>query len=469
MALPEHDVRRHPLAPGLVGLADDGGLRDGRVRRQDVLDLAGVDVDPAGDDQVLLAVDDVHVALVVADDDVAAGEEAVVGRAGGGGLRVVVVAVHQVRRAAEQLARLAGRHRLAGVVDDPELGEVPRVADRARLAVLVDRPQVGDDAGLGRAVELVHADVRERRHHPLLERPRQRGGVEVERVQAGQVVRARRRRRRAPRSICACVGTRNADCTRSRSTSAEELLGVPGAQHGDGAAGEDRRVAEREAGAVVHRRDRRGDAGPVPRPHSSARHVEGERPAAVGDQHALGAAGRARGVGDAERVLLADRDPRVDARSARGQRPRRTAVAGTAAEGQASRQVRDVADHAGERVVEDERPGAGLCSRMKRGLGRGQPGVERHHHQPGLGDAGGDLGVLQPVAEQHGHPVPGCSPAPSSWLAEPARALVERGEGQRPVTVDHGRGIAAWRARTRGARWQCSCPPSLPAAPVPLG
>ena len=53
-----------------------------------LLDVARVDVDAAGDDEVLLAVDDADVALVVDDHDVAAGEEAVVGGARGGGLVV---------------------------------------------------------------------------------------------------------------------------------------------------------------------------------------------------------------------------------------------------------------------------------------------------------------------------------------------------------------------------------------------
>ena len=35
------------------------------------------------------------------------------------------------------------------------------------------------------------------------------------------------------------------------------------------------------------------------------------------DEHALGLAGRARGVGHAERVVLVDRDARVDGRAAR--------------------------------------------------------------------------------------------------------------------------------------------------------
>src|SRR5207244_10066183 len=56
------DDGRRPLAPRLVGDADDGGLEHRRVRVQHLLDLARIDVLAAGDDQVLLAVDDVDVA-----------------------------------------------------------------------------------------------------------------------------------------------------------------------------------------------------------------------------------------------------------------------------------------------------------------------------------------------------------------------------------------------------------------------
>ena len=64
---------------------------------------------------------------------------------------------------------------------------MPRVPDRAGLAARVERAQVGDDPALGGAVQLVDAGARERVEHPLLERGRQRSGVEVDGVEARQV------------------------------------------------------------------------------------------------------------------------------------------------------------------------------------------------------------------------------------------------------------------------------------------
>ena len=65
------------LAPLLARDAEHGGLVDVGVRLERGLDLGRVDVHPAGDDHVLLAVADVEEALVVAVGDVADGLEAV--------------------------------------------------------------------------------------------------------------------------------------------------------------------------------------------------------------------------------------------------------------------------------------------------------------------------------------------------------------------------------------------------------
>src|SRR5205085_2300701 len=59
-----HD-RMHALAPLLVGDPEHGNVEHLWMRVEHGLDLRGVDVDAAGDDHVLLAVADVHVALVV--------------------------------------------------------------------------------------------------------------------------------------------------------------------------------------------------------------------------------------------------------------------------------------------------------------------------------------------------------------------------------------------------------------------
>jgi hypothetical protein len=73
------------------------------VAEQDLLDLARVDVVAAADDQVLLAVDDEQVAVVVAVGEVAGVEPAALERLRGL-LGLVVVALHDVVAADDDLA-----------------------------------------------------------------------------------------------------------------------------------------------------------------------------------------------------------------------------------------------------------------------------------------------------------------------------------------------------------------------------
>ena len=237
--------------------------------------------------------------------------------------------------------------------------------------------------------------------------------------------------------MCAWVGTRNADCTRSRSTRSRNASGSQDAQHGHRAAGEDRRVAEREAGAVVHRRHRGRDP-PGPSPHSRRGHVERQRPAPVGDQHALGASRSCRRcrrcrTGPARRppTIGSAADAAASASSYDGPScvPSRDSVT--------SRASATASPTTAASASSRTRAGRAAVVEDVAGLGRGQPRVERHHHQAGLGDAGGDLRVLQPVAEQHGHPVARPQPVLQEVAGEPGRALVERGEGQAAVPVDH--------------------------------
>ena len=72
----ERDRGTDLLAEALVRDAEHGGLGHRGVLVDDLLDLAGVDVEPAADDQVLLAVHDGEVAVGVDGADVAGGEPA---------------------------------------------------------------------------------------------------------------------------------------------------------------------------------------------------------------------------------------------------------------------------------------------------------------------------------------------------------------------------------------------------------
>ena len=70
-AVAHTDHGAHLLADALVGDADDRGLGDVGMLVERGLDLGGVDVLAAADDDVLQPVDDVEVALVVEAAEVA--------------------------------------------------------------------------------------------------------------------------------------------------------------------------------------------------------------------------------------------------------------------------------------------------------------------------------------------------------------------------------------------------------------
>jgi hypothetical protein len=120
-----HDDHGHDfLAEPLVGHSDHGGLGHARVGVQHILDLAGVHVVPAADDELLLPADDEQEAVLVEVTEVA-GVQPAAGEGLGGGLRPVQVPLHHVQPAGDDLADAlrAGWQRTAIVV--PDLGLRP--------------------------------------------------------------------------------------------------------------------------------------------------------------------------------------------------------------------------------------------------------------------------------------------------------------------------------------------------------
>ena len=147
-ALLEHDARQRPLAPLVVGDADDGGLLDLRVGHQLVLQLDRRDPLAARLDEVLGAVDEAHAAPLVDRGHVAGAQPAVVGEALARP-RVVVVRRRDPVAAALQLAAglAVARHgRRAAGLDDPALDAERRHARRRRAG----RPAPPGAAAAGR-------------------------------------------------------------------------------------------------------------------------------------------------------------------------------------------------------------------------------------------------------------------------------------------------------------------------------
>src|SRR3546814_18262130 len=103
----EHDERHAHLAEAVVGHADDRGLRDVGVVEEQVLDLGGVGVEAADDEQVIRATDYLQAALVVSHPEVAGAPPAVRGERLGGGRGAVAVVRHAAAAMWGDTARLA--------------------------------------------------------------------------------------------------------------------------------------------------------------------------------------------------------------------------------------------------------------------------------------------------------------------------------------------------------------------------
>jgi hypothetical protein len=119
----------------------------------DLFDVPRVDLDAAAVDHVLLAVDQVQVALVVGIAQVAGKQPAVADRLLGQ-VGPTVVAEHQRRTAADDLADFASRRVAAVVADDAHREEAGWRPDRTglaqRLRLVENRPET-----FGKPVELV--------------------------------------------------------------------------------------------------------------------------------------------------------------------------------------------------------------------------------------------------------------------------------------------------------------------------
>ena len=175
------------LSPVRIGYSEDGGVLDGGMTVQGVLDLGRVDVHAARDDHVPLAVTDVDEALGVHPGHVAH-RHPLAARGLRRGRRVAVVLVeHAVVAAHEQLAGRAGRRPAPVVVENGQLDAGRGAAARAGLAQHVLGTQHGVHAELGRAVELVEHGP-EHRQRLLLHAHGARRGGDDERAHRRHVV-----------------------------------------------------------------------------------------------------------------------------------------------------------------------------------------------------------------------------------------------------------------------------------------
>ena len=272
---------------------------------QDVLHLGAVDVLAAGDDHVLLAVDDPDVALVVLTNQVT-GVEPAAGERLGGGLRVVPVARHQTsargrrsRRPARPGRRSCPRRRSRADTVGMTLPTEPSL----RIASSPNNMQVTGDISVcpnaaricvpGKVSAISRSSVSDAGAAPQ---------------DSTRSLRSRGLARCAAHTACHCAGTRKIPVTCSASQHVEQRAGVERAQRV-----EHRRPAEQQAGDHV------ADAGDVEQRHADEADVVVEVGAVgeqvrhrlagevgVGEHRALGPAGGARGVHDQRGRVVGD-------------------------------------------------------------------------------------------------------------------------------------------------------------------
>ncbi len=306
---------RH-LTEDVVGLAGGRGVRHPRHRPDRLVDLAGVDVDRAPDDEFLDPAGDAEEALVVAAGQVTAAVPAVAEPAVGLGPGVVVPE-HQARPLDPDLTFLAG-------ADDPAVGGVHQTHVEAG-----DRPAAG--AGRRGLVEAGHGD-----------RPARLGaavGVEHDDAERLLDLRAqgvggdrtgdeRKPQARDPTGLCPGLGDQQVihgwdagqDAERLPAQGVEHLVGGESAHDVRGGADDAHAEQAQAVGQAVVQGQRPQDAVPLLKP--GHRQVAGDdRPqaAALGAQDALGPAGGARGVEHPGRVVESEAVPGGDARVRTGQ------------------------------------------------------------------------------------------------------------------------------------------------------
>ena len=189
----ERDKRHGHLTQHLVGLGHHGGLGNGRVAVECLFDIGRIDVLPATDDQILLAVDDGEISVGVPGTQVACAQPAIDecfrSRSG-----QFVVALHDAGSLDADFTHGAVWHRFAEFVPDGHLDALQRPADGLganQLAVRShpDFVRAHNGRGLGQPVSREYARLCA---HAFMQARQQRcrygGSADAKTAQAAEVV-----------------------------------------------------------------------------------------------------------------------------------------------------------------------------------------------------------------------------------------------------------------------------------------
>ena len=429
------DERDDLLAPLGIGFGHDGDIGDALMGDDGLLDLEGVDVLTADDDDVLRPVDDEQEAVLIESGDVAGPIPlALEGRCGRFGIAEVLA--HAGVAGEPDLTGLAGtRLGAVGLDHAHRIADHRRPPDRTRLAQLVLGPQQAAGGS-----HFAHAEEIVELIGPIgLDEHRRRGTVD-------------RRTAVVPPADGREVVVGEVDAHLLRGHDRGDVGHGRAEEGGHGLLGDDRHRIDRMIGPLqddgAPGLDRRQEAdverGRMPDRHAdqvaviaAVAHIEVDergdlRDAAVGVHAALRRARRTRGVEDlgdlligevAGHGLLGGLEPGIEAvgRVRLGLEPgdvRRTGPGGL-----------------GELGADDAQPGPGVVDRV-RDLGRLHLVVDRHDGGPEVPGAEGGEDEAGDVEGHDAHDIAGAHPAVLEHAGGLERAAAQLCIGEALVAVD---------------------------------
>ncbi len=116
-----------------IGNANDGRFKHPRMLRDDVLPFIGKHLEAGDIDHVLLAIEDFQIALLIKSTDVTGVQPAAFAENKSALIGTLPIALHDLRPADTNLARLADRKIVPVIVTDNHVGRRDRKSDSADL------------------------------------------------------------------------------------------------------------------------------------------------------------------------------------------------------------------------------------------------------------------------------------------------------------------------------------------------
>ncbi len=180
----EHHAGGRRFPPARRIQTDHRRLLDLRMFAQDRLQIARVDVEPAGDDHVLLSVEQHQKTIGIEPADVSGADESLAARVVPlrfpGLCGLIQVAAHHRGRVTDDFADFAARQLLSRRIDQADIVARHRHADRVQFVWMLVGLEQARAAAFGEPVDLDEAPGPTLKHAPLELRCKRRAGRELQ-------------------------------------------------------------------------------------------------------------------------------------------------------------------------------------------------------------------------------------------------------------------------------------------------